>query len=382
MTEQRLFQVRSLVEAALERGPDTRLEFLEQACLGDSELLNEVQTLLKAHEQTDGLLDRFLRSTGEAPSGFLLPLKLEGRRLGPYQIGRELGRGGMGVVFFASRADGAFHKQFALKVLQASLASEELVVRFRREREILGSLDHPNIARLVDAGATDEGLLYYVMEYVEGQLIDAYCDEHRLNTTQRIDPFRTVCQAVQYAHQNLIVHRDLKPSNILVTADGTVKLLDFGIAKILDLGWQETALEMTVTGMRVMTPEYASPEQIKGETITTATDVYTLGVILYELLTGHRPYRLKSHLLHEIERVICEEEPLRPSAVITEIDPVVSAAPTTDEASTLREGSVARLRRRLSGDLDNILLMALRKEPSRRYPSAEQMETGSVAPRN
>jgi WD40 repeat protein/serine/threonine protein kinase len=374
MTEQRLLQIRGLFEAALERAPKTRLEFLQQACPGDDALLREVQILINAHERTGGLLDQFLLGTTDVSLTFPSIPRLEGRRVGHYLIAREIGRGGMGIVYLALRADGAFQKQFAFKVVQSSLGSEELVVRFQREREILGSLDHPNIARLIDAGATEDGLPYYVMEYIEGQPIDAYCDEHRLNVTQRIALFRKICEAVQYAHQNLVVHRDLKPSNILVAVDGTVKLLDFGIAKLLDQKWEEGALSATATGMRVMTPEYASPEQIKGQPITTATDVYTLGVILYELLTGHRPYRLKSRLLHEVERAICEEEPTRPSTAVSEEDRTDSNFSTADEVSAVREGTVARLKRRLAGDIDNILLMALRKEPARRYPSAEQFD--------
>jgi eukaryotic-like serine/threonine-protein kinase len=373
MIGERLYQIRELFEAALERDPSRRLHFLEQACLGDAELLGEVQKLIEADEQGDTLLDDLLGAQ-EVLTRFPPPLPIEGRRIGPYRIEREIGRGGMGIVYLASRADGAFRKQFAFKVVQYSLTSDELLVRFRREREILGSLDHANIARLVDAGATEEGLPYYVMEYIEGQPIDRYCDEQRLNITQRTNLFRAVCQAVQYAHQNLVVHRDLKPSNILVTTDGTVKLLDFGIAKFLDHHRQEAVFAATVVGMRLMTPEYASPEQIRGEPIATASDVYTLGVILYELLTGHKPYRLKSGMLHEVERAICEEEPTRPSTVIVRNDQAASLPSTADEISALREGSIARLRRRLSGDLDNILLMALRKEPGRRYPSAEQLD--------
>src|SRR5947208_3860296 len=211
MIRQGLSQIRELFEAALERDPGARLQFLEQACQGDAELLGKVQKLFEADERGHTLPDR-LGGSQEILAPFLPPLPMEGRRIGPYLIEREIGRGGMGIVYLASRADGAFRKQFAFKVVQYSLKSNELLVRFRREREILGSLDHANIARLMDAGATEEGLPYYVMEYIEGQPIDGYCDEHRLNITQRINLFRAVCQAVQYAHQKLVVHRGLTPS--------------------------------------------------------------------------------------------------------------------------------------------------------------------------
>ena len=257
------------------------------------------------------------------------------------------------------------------------LAAPKSIRRFRQEREILASLDHPNIARLVDGGSTPEGAPYFVMEYVPGQPIDRYCDERKLNITQRLDLFQSVCSAVQYAHQKLVVHRDLKPTNILVTSEGEVKLLDFGIAKLLRQPGQTdpdqaTTMYTTREGIHLMTPEYASPEQVKGEPITTASDTYSLGVILYELVTGHRPYRMKSRLIHEMARVICEEDPTRPSAVVTQSEEIAgegskSTTLTAEQISQVREGKPARLKRRLAGDLDHILLQALRKEPERRY---------------
>ena len=265
----------------------------------------------------------------------------------------------------------------AIKVVRAEKDNREILERFRQERDILASLDHPNIARLLDGGSTDEGLPYIVMEFVDGQPILRWCDERKLNVGQRLELFRSVCAAVQYAHQRLVVHRDLKPGNILVTEDGTVKLLDFGIAKVLDMA-PGGDLPATITMMRVMTPEYASPEQVKGEAITTLTDVYSLGVVLYELLTGHRPYHLLSVAMHEIARVISEEEPTRPSDVVTTTEQSPESErgkpPITPEAvSEVREGDPNRLRKRLQGDLDSILLTALRKEPSRRYPSVESL---------
>src|SRR5215470_93951 len=240
---------------------------------------------------------------------------MEGRQLSGYRLVREIGSGGMGSVYLAERADGTFHRSVAIKLIRPGMNSAEILNRFGREREILASLDHPNIARLIDGGTTEEGLPYFVMEFVDGQPIQRWCDERKLNITQRIELFRSVCAAVQYAHQRLVVHRDLKPGNILVTKDGTIKLLDFGIAKVLDMA-PRGDLQPTITMMRVMTPEYASPEQIKGEAITTLADVYSLGVVLYELLTGHRPYNLLSLAMHEIARVVSEEEPARPSDVV------------------------------------------------------------------
>jgi serine/threonine protein kinase len=302
---------------------------------------------------------------------------MEGRHLGPYRILREIGRGGMGSVYLAARADDVFHKQVAIKILRTGLEHTDIGRRFRQEREILVSLDHPAIARLIDGGSTDEGLPYFVMDYVDGQPIDTWCDRRRWNVSERLKLFQVVCAAVQHAHQRLVLHRDLKPANILVTSDGDVKLLDFGIAKLLaDEG--VARLTDTETAMRVMTPVYASPEQVRGEAVYTASDVYALGVVLYELLTGRWPYRARGQLLHEVVRAICEEEPTRPSSVVSEVDDThisdvaTADALTSDTVSQVREGSAEQLRRRLEGDLDTILLKALQKDPSRRYSSVEQ----------
>jgi eukaryotic-like serine/threonine-protein kinase len=248
--------------------------------------------------------------------------------------------------------------------------------RRRTKRQILASLDHPNIARLLDGGTTEDGSPYLVMEYAEGQPLADYCDSRKLTTAERLRLFRDVCAAVHYAHQRLVVHRDLKPSNIVVTKDGAVKLLDFGIAKLLTPELSAETIDPTSPELRMMTPEYASPEQVRGLPITTASDVYSLGVVLYELLTGHRPYRLKSRAPHEIMRAVCDSEPERPSTAVTREETVsagASAVTLTPEAvSKTRDGQPATLRRRLKGDIDNIVLMALRKEPQRRYASVEQ----------
>jgi tetratricopeptide (TPR) repeat protein/tRNA A-37 threonylcarbamoyl transferase component Bud32 len=278
-----------------------------------------------------------------------------GRRLGVYELTREIGRGGMGVIFLATRVDELFQQQVAVKVLRSNLDGRDALSRFDRERQILASLDHPNIARLLDGGTTEEQLPYVVMEYVEGQPIDAFCRDHRLSVTQRLELFQTLCGAVHYAHQNLVVHRDLKPSNIAVTREGQLKLLDFGIAKLL----QSDLPDQTKTDVRLMTLEYASPEQITGGVITTTSDVYALGVVLYQLVSGERPHRRNGDSERDLIRQICDCVPAAPSKAVTH------------RADDLRP--VHRLRRELAGDVDTIVLKALQKEPARRYSSAEQL---------
>jgi len=307
------------------------------------------------------------------------------QRIGPYRLVRRIGRGGMGTVYLGVRDDDAFKKRVAVKVLTRGHDTEAIVQRFRNERQILASLDHQYIAGLLDGGTTPNGLPYFAMEFVEGQTIVDYCESRALDTTARLQLFRKVCSAIQYAHQNLVIHRDIKPANVLVTEDGTPKLLDFGIAKLVNPELGAHALAPTMAGMHLMTPEYASPEQVRGDVVTTATDVYSLGVLLYELLTGRRPYHLTSRAPAEIARVVCESMPERPSTAVTKVrqltafddvptgvDPASTATRPTAPSPSTRTIDADRLRRRLSGDLDNIVLKALSKEPARRYASAEQ----------
>jgi non-specific serine/threonine protein kinase/serine/threonine-protein kinase len=276
-----------------------------------------------------------------------------GGRVGPYRLLREIGRGGMGTVYLAARDDGEFKHQVAIKLVKRGMDTDRILARFRHERQILAGLDHPNIARLLDGGHTDDGRPYFVMEYVDGESVREYCERRGLTVTDRIALFRTVCAAVQHAHQNLIVHRDIKASNIVVTDAGVPKLLDFGIAKLLDAERTDMGTAATDT-VHAMTPEYASPEQIRGEPVTTATDVYSLGVLLYELLAGRRPYETQGHRADEIARAVCDTEPPAPS-------------------NTVADRDAGRLTRRLRGDLDTIVLMAMRKDPRRRYGSVEQL---------
>jgi serine/threonine-protein kinase len=352
-------RIERILDEALELAGDARSAYLDRACGGDAELRRQVDVLLEADERSDGFLEQPIEEVaeawiraGETGTTRAEPDSADARleRVGPYRVIRRIARGGMGAVYLADRADGQFDQQVALKLIRRGKArSREIRRRFLQERQILARLQHPHIARLLDGGVTDRGSPWFAMEYIEGAPITGYCDEQRLDVDGRVELFLKVCEAVQYAHRNLVVHRDLKPGNILVTGRGEVKLLDFGIAKLLDEGQDTAARAQTVT--RVMTPEYASPEQVRGEAVTTATDVYALGLVLYELLAGHKAYALTDPTPLELQRAVLEHDPTRPSRVV---------------GRTTR-GTM------LDGDLDNICLMALRKEPDRRYPSAEAL---------
>lgn len=336
-------EIESIFEGAIELPPGHRERWLARRCGLDARLRVEVDALIAAHERADGVLE------GNVVAAGVHALSHRGGRIGAFRVLRELGRGGMGTVYLAERDDGQYEQRVALKLLRASPDAEELHRRFVAERQILASLRHPGIAQLLDGGVTDGQLPFLVMEYVDGVPITTYCDEHKLGIDARLRLFHDVCGAVHHAHQNLIIHRDIKPGNILVSAEGGVRLLDFGIAKLLRPGNGPAQRTITRTGVRAMTPEYASPEQVRGETVTTASDVYALGVVLYELLAGRRPYNLESGAPHELTEVICSRVPERPSAVVA------------DE----------RLRHTLRGDLDAIVMMALRKDARDRYGSVD-----------
>ncbi len=338
MTAEQWARVKAVVGDALEYPEEERFGFVLRACAGDTALRREVEAMLSASvEKFDACAENI--SAARESSG----VSLVGQRLGAYQLTREIGRGGMGTVYLARRADEEFEKEVAIKLLKRGTDTDEVLRRFRAERQILARLEHPNIARLLDAGHTDDGLPYFVMECVVGNRITDFCSANDLDIAERLRLFLKICAAVQFAHQNLVVHRDIKPANILVTADGEPKLLDFGIAKLLET---DGPADVTAVDRQRFTPDYASPEQVRGEPITTVSDVYALGALLYELLAGGSPHRFSTERPSptELLRVIAEREPARPSAI----------ADASQQA-------------RLRGDLDNILLQALRKEPERRY---------------
>jgi tetratricopeptide (TPR) repeat protein/predicted Ser/Thr protein kinase len=340
MTIERWRRIEEIFAAASELDGAERAGYVEQACAGDTALRREVDSLLESDLGFTASVADLIRKEAEELAGESLEAGA-GRRIGPYRLLRLIGKGGMGLVYLGVLEAEDFQKPVAIKLIKRGMDSELMVDRFRRERQILARLDHPYIARLLDAGSTPSGQPYFVMEYVEGKPLAEYCSRRSRNIPDRLRLFRTVCEAVQYAHRNLIVHRDLKPGNILITSDGAPKLLDFGVAKLLD---PEVSTGQTKTLVRILTPDYASPEQVRGEPVSTATDVYSLGVILYQLLTGCLPHSSSGRSPTEVERDICDTLPQRPSAL---------------EPS-------------LRGDLDNIILMALRKEPDRRYGSVEQ----------
>ncbi len=366
-------QVKELFALALERNPEERSSFLLQACAGDDSLRAEIESLLSSFDGAPTFLE-------DCPAADLLLSKsreIAGKRIGAYRAVREIGQGGMAVVYLGERDDQNYRKQVAIKMVKPGIDTEQVLQRFRNERQTLAALDHSNIVKLLDGGSSDDGSPYLVMEYVEGLPIDQYSDLHKLSIDDRLRLFREVCSAVQYAHEKSVIHRDLKPANILIAKGGVPRLLDFGIAKLLNPEVFQTAL-VTRTDWRPMTPEYASPEQIRGHSVTTATDVYSMGVLLFELLTGHRPHRFAGQSLLEMERLVCETDPEKPSDAINRKEEKASGdgelltAITPELVSDQRGLQPAELQRCLRGDLDTIAMKALRKEPERRYGSVEE----------
>lgn len=364
-------RIEKILVEVLKRPLLERPALLDQACGDQPELRQEVESLLASAEKGDGLMD-------ETVASMLLwqePELQEGSRIGSYRILHQIGSGGMGRVYLASRADSEYKQLVAIKLLREGLGGDHHERRFRHERQILAQLEHPNIARLMDGGTTERGQPYFVMESVDGAPIDQYCSAHRLGPQECVELFVKVCSAVHFLHQNLVLHRDLKPGNVLVNANGEPKLLDFGIAKPLDPDRLEmTAL--TTIGVAPMTLAFASPEQVRGQPLTTASDVYALGVLLYRLLTGHHPYRRAQSLQDQLDQ-ICQEEPERPSRAIShrlhDADSQDRPGTESPTASPSQDGERATLAIRLAGDLDSIILKALAKDPRRRYASAEQL---------
>src|SRR5437660_3838223 len=362
MPEQRAERLAELVKSAVECEPGSRATFLDEECRSDLAMRAEIESLLQQQEGASQFI--------EEPALHLAAESLiregafrSGQTIGDYEIVSLIGSGGMGEVYLAK--DRQLHRRVALKLIRRGMDSEDIVRYFKREEHLLASLNHPNIAQLYGGGVSIDGIPFFAMEYVEGQRLDEYCDERGLGTKERLQLFRKVCSAVTYAHQRLVIHRDLKPANIRVTAAGEPKLLDFGIAKLLD-SENAPSRGQTLTLQGVMTPEYASPEQVRGENMTTASDVYSLGVVLYKLLTGQSPYRTKTNRPDEIVRAITEQEPTRPSTAVKDRDSRSENRDSVDSRFTLHDS------RSLRGDLDNIILMALRKEPQRRYSSVAQ----------
>jgi serine/threonine-protein kinase len=364
-------QIETILDTALTLSGSERKTYINEACEDDDALLQEVYELLEAVEMSEQ--SHFLENVSEENEAlmheltggpFQAPGELVGNRIGAFQLTKLLGAGGMGAVYKAERADGQFTQQVAIKLLQRGIQSDETLQRFRMEQDILAALHHPNIAQLYDGGITQSGLPYLIMEYVDGVPVDQYCNNLKLTIDERIRLFEEVCSAVQFAHANLVIHRDLKAQNIYVTSNGKVKVLDFGIAKLLYPNLTEKTLLETRPGQKFWTPHYAAPEQVSGQPVTIATDGYALGVLLHKLLTDTYPLDLKNKEINEVEKIIQAVPPARPSLSITS---------NTGEVARHRQCSVSELKKQLAGDLDSMVLKALRKEPEYRYNSVSQL---------
>ncbi len=365
--------MKQIFAEATERSPAERRAFIDDRCEGDSALRAEVRGLLAAHEAAHEFLDPPRRRDAEVDD------RRPGDTIGPYEIIERLGAGGMGTVYLCRRELGGAEQRVAIKVVKRGMDTEQVLARFRTEQRTLANLAHPNIASFLESGVSADGLPYIVMEYLQGERIDRHCDERKLTIPERVEIFRRVCATVQHAHQNLVVHRDLKPANIVISEDGEPKLLDFGLAKILSDDENANPLTVTAASRRFLTPEYASPEQAMGRPVTTSTDVYSLGVMLYELLTGRRPLELRGRSAGEIERALELEDPALPSAVVEQQslrrkrpEEVGAEDPDAHEIALRRGATPERLKRMLAGDLDWIVMKALQKNPDRRYSSVEQ----------
>ena len=381
-------KIESIFQTAIDLKSAERDAFLKNECAGDLLLKAEVEKLLADFENAASFIEspvwtdsRFLNSSAKKIISDSLDEEsrdysqetLIGKRIGVYQLTEEIGRGGMGAVFLAERADGEFSQKVAIKLIKRGMDTDFIIRRFRHERQILASFEHPFIARLLDGGTTSEGMPYFVMEHIEGETLYNYCDTHRLNITERLKIFQKICSAVGYAHERQIIHRDIKPSNILVTRHNEPKLLDFGIAKVLDPNLIHESVNPTASLMRLMTPDYASPEQVRGLEITPASDIYSLGILLYELLTGHRPYNFAGRALHEVSQVICEVAPKLPSRIIKRNENLLPQYNDSKISfAQFRATDPHELQNQLKENLDNIVMKALAKETSERYLTVQE----------
>lgn len=360
-------KVQKLFDEALSVDKSDRITFLRERCKDDNDLFDEVISLLSADDEVHPVFDK--------PASELITadrkLNFVGQQIGNYKLIEEIASGGMGTVFLAERCDGVFDQKVALKIIKPGLSTIPIIRRFQHERQILANLQHPNIAKLFDGGITSDSRPFFTMEYVDGIPIDKYCDKHKLTIKERLKLFTDVCNAVQYAHNNLVIHRDLKPSNILITNDGSIKLLDFGISKVLTAEDENKNLPtITQAELNLLTPEYSSPEQIKNSKISVSTDVYSLGLILYKLLTGKPAQKFNTRTFNEYEKVVCEKTIPRPSTILIKIGNQ-NLEKSISEICKNRKTQPSKLKKSLKGDLDNICMTALRKEPERRYASVE-----------
>lgn len=388
MTPERWEKIEAVFQAVVDLPEADRPGFLARECGEDAEMLREVERLLDSSSTSADFIENPVWNDGsilspseklkisdsfEDDAPHLTADNFVGRVLGAYRLTKEIGRGGMGAVYLAERADGEFQQRVAIKLIKRGMDSDFIIRRFRHERQILASFEHPYIARLIDGGTTSDGVPYFVMEFVEGQTFYSFCDSEKLGLRSRLEIFQKVCSAIAYAHSKKIVHRDIKPSNILIDSQSTPKLLDFGIAKILDPNLIHESLNPTASMLRLMTPDYASPEQVQGIDVTPASDIYSLGVLLYELLTGHRPYNFAGRAIHEVSYVICNSMPKLPSQILAETENLLPIYRKTDSNYlNYRQTNADELTAELQGDLDNIIMKALSKEPEGRYLSVEE----------
>jgi eukaryotic-like serine/threonine-protein kinase len=375
MSPDRWKKIEAIFTAALSFEADEREAFIQRACGDDFEMRRQVIDMLAHDENPESFPGTSVFGLLEDSSEYSSADTNISRQIGVYRLVKELGRGGMGAVYLAERADHEFRHQVAIKLIKRGMDTDLVLKRFRRERQMLADLNYPNIARLLDGGTTEDGLPYFVMEYIEGQSILEYCNERRLTLKERLRLFLQACSAVRFAHQKTIVHRDIKPGNILVSNDGTVKLLDFGIAKIL--GGDETT-EMTHPALQPLTPKYASPEHLQGFPVTPVSDIYSLGVLLYELLTDHYPYSIKTNTRSEVTRIISNSKAEKPSEIIfTERNSASKSQKRgkviPETVSANRRMSIDELQAELEGDLDSIVLKAIEKSPDFRHQSVDEL---------